>query len=390
MNPFALCTLLVSATACAGTPMDSQAPGPPPPGAPTLALETVAGGLSSPLDLTAPPGDQSRLFVAEQTGAIRIIENGMLLPLPFLDLSGVVSCCGERGLLGIAFPPDYATTGRLFVSYTKRNGDSRIASFTVSAGDPNVADPGSEAVILEVSQPFGNHNGGGIVFGPDGMLYIGFGDGGSGGDPQGNGQDRTDLLGSILRIDVSGSAPYAIPADNPYAGHATFRQELWNYGLRNPWRFSFDRQTGDLYIGDVGQNRREEIDVQPAASAGGENYGWNTMEGLECYNATSCDQTDLVLPVLDYGHGGGACSVTGGYVYRGSAIPALAGTYFYADYCAGWVNSFRWDGAAATEQIRWDALAPGDVITSFGQDADGELYVIGGGTVFRIVEQTSP
>ena len=362
----------------------SESTAPPPPGSITLALQTVASGLNSPVDLTAPAGDQTRLFVVEQAGRIRIIENGTLLPAPFLDISGQVGCCGERGLLGLAFHPNYGSNGRFFVHYSQNSGDTRISSFTVSA-DPNVANPGSEAVILSQSQFATNHNGGQIAFGPDGYLYISLGDGGGGGDPQGNGQDRTTLLGAILRIDIDGGTPYAIPATNPYNGHATFRQELWSYGLRNAWRFSFDRSTGDMYIADVGQGASEEINFQAAASPGGENYGWVIMEGGACYNAASCNQTGLTLPVHEYGHGGGACSITGGYTYRGSAIPGLAGTYFYADWCTGWVRSFRMSGGQASDHFEWASLAVNSP-TSFGQDAGGEIYIVGNGTVWRIVE----
>ncbi len=358
---------------------------PPPPGpGPNLALQLVTSGLDRPLDLTAPPGDP-RLFVAEQTGAIRIISNGAVLPTPFLDLSSRVSCCGERGLLGIVFHPNYAANGRFFVNYTQGNGDSRVAEYVVS-GNPDVANP-AETVILDVSQPFSNHNGGQVAFGPDGYLYISLGDGGGGGDPNGFGQSRTELLGSILRIDVDGASPYVIPPSNPYFGHATFRQELWNYGLRNAWRFSFDRQTDDMYLADVGQNLWEEISFQPASSAGGENYGWNTMEGSHCFQAATCNQTGLTMPVLDYDHSNGACSVTGGYVYRGASIPGLAGTYFYADFCARWVRSFRMSNGQATEPTEWPALMPSSSVASFGQDASGELYIIAGSSVYRIVEQ---
>ncbi len=370
---------------CSSTdPTAPPPPPPPPPGSVNLALQTIATGLDRPVDLTAAPGDLSRLFVAQQTGAIRVILNGSLLPAPFLDLSGQVTCCGEQGLLGIAFHPNYGTNGRFFVHYSQNNGDTRISSFTVSA-DPNQADPASESILLNQSQFAGNHNGGQIVFGPDGYFYISLGDGGGGGDPQANGQDRTTLLGSILRIDVDGGSPYAIPGTNPYRNHLTFREELWNYGLRNAWRFSFDRSTGDMYIADVGQGSREEINFQPAASTGGENYGWNVMEGSQCFNAGSCNQSGLTLPVHDYDHSGGACSITGGLVYRGSAIPALAGTYFYADYCAGWVRSFRLSGGQASDHFDWADLAVNSP-TSFGQDAAGELYIVGSGTVWRIVE----
>ena len=352
--------------------------------APVLGLDTIASGFSSPIFLTAPPGDTARLFVVEQGGAIRIIKNGSLLGTPFLDLHDSLSTGGEQGLLGLAFDPDYDQNGRFFVSYTRQNGDSRLARYTVS-GDPDVADPASGVTILGVPQPYSNHNGGGIAFGLDNFLYFGLGDGGSGGDPDGHGQRRDELLGSMLRLDVSG-ATYTIPGTNPYHGSTAFRQELWNYGLRNPWRWSFDRLTGDLYIADVGQGDFEEVNVQPAASPGGENYGWSTMEGTHCYpDAAPCNQAGLTLPVLDYGHGQG-CSVTGGYVYRGTAIPSLQGTYFYADYCSGWVRSFRWSGGQATARLDRPELEPGGNITSFGEDARGELYILTqGGGVHRIV-----
>jgi len=355
----------------------------------TLGLEPVASGLSDPVFLTAPANDSTRLFVVEKTGQIRIIRNGVLLPTPFLDLTDSVSTGSEQGLLGFAFYPDYATSGRFLVSYTsphgtQAGGTSIIARYRVSAA-ADIADPASGVTLLSLSQPYSNHNGGMIAFGPDGYLYAGFGDGGGGGDPLSTGQDARDLLGSLLRLAVSGNGGYTIPAGNPYAASLTLRHEVWNYGLRNPWRFSFDRQSGALYIGDVGQNAREEIDVAPLTSAGGENYGWNTMEGLTCYNAATCDQTGLTLPVLDYDHGQG-CSVTGGYVYRGAAIPALQGHYLYADYCGGWVRSFQWQNGQATDQQDRPTLSPGSLITSFGEDAAGELYILQqSGEVFRIV-----
>ena len=359
-------------------------------GAPgTLGLEPVASGLSSPLFLTAPATDSTRLFVVEQTGRIRIIKNGVLLATPFLDLSDSISTGTEQGLLGLAFYPDYATSGRFIVSYTsphgtEAGGTSILARYRVSAA-PDVADPTTGVTLLSIDQPYSNHNGGMIAFGPDGDLYAGFGDGGGGGDPLPTGQDRRDLLGSMLRLDVSGTGGYAIPSGNPYESSGTFRHELWNYGLRNPWRFSFDRLTGDLYIGDVGQGAREEVDVQPVASAGGENYGWNTMEGLTCYNAPTCDQTGMTPPVLDYDHGQG-CAVTGGYVYRGAAIPELQGHYLYGDFCGSWVRTFQWQNGQAVNQQDRATLAPVQVITSFGQDAAGELYILQqSGQVYRIV-----
>jgi glucose/arabinose dehydrogenase len=351
----------------------------------TAGLELVVSNLTSPVFLTTPLGDIDRLFIVEQGGRIRIVKNGVLLATPFLNLSSRISSGGERGLLGLAFHPQYAQNGILVVNYTNLSGDTRVSRFVVSA-NPDVADAGSEQVLLSVAQPFSNHNGGMVAFGPDGFLYIGLGDGGSGGDPLGNGQDRTTLLGSILRVDIDGGTPYVIPPSNLFASSPTFRREIWAYGLRNPWRFSFDRLTGDLYIGDVGQGAREEIDVQPASSAGGENYGWNIMEGNICFSPSSgCNQSGLTLPVLDYPRSQG-CSVTGGYVYRGASIPAIQGHYFYADFCQGWVRSFRVRGGQAVEGAEWRSLAPGGSITSFGEDAAGELYVtVFPGSVYRIV-----
>jgi glucose/arabinose dehydrogenase len=339
-------------------------------------LVEIVSGLNFPLYLTAPPGDLSRLFVVEKGGVVRIVKDGTLLPTPFLDISGQVSVMGEQGLLGIAFDPDYATTGRVVVHYTDLAGDTHLSLFQVSS-DPDVADPGSELPVLAADQPFENHNGGQVTFGPDGFLYLGLGDGGSSGDPGNRGQDLSDLLGAILRIDVRSTAPYAIPGDNPFVGVADARGEVWGYGLRNPWRFSFDRATGDLYIADVGERQSEEVDVSAAADGGGKglNYGWNRMEGTQCFGGDSCDQTGLTLPAFEYSHSEG-CSVTGGYVYRGSAIPALQGQYFFGDYCSGWVRSFRYSEGSASELTDWPALSPGGSIVSFGEDPAGELYVI--------------
>ncbi len=350
----------------------------------SLALQPVVSGLSFPLYLTAPVGDTGRLFVVEKGGRIRIVKQGTLLPAAFLDLRGVISTGGEQGLLGLAFHPQYASNGRFFVDFTNPAGDTRVVAYQVSA-NPDSADPTSGDTILKVAQPYSNHNGGGVTFGPDGYLYIGLGDGGSGGDPDGHGQDRTELLGSLLRIDVDGESPYTSPADNPYFNSPGLAPELWNYGLRNPWRFSFDRLTGDLYIGDVGQNDWEEVDVTPPGSAAGANYGWNLMEGLSCYRPVNCNPSGLTLPVLQYDHNNG-CAVTGGYVYRGPAMPGLHGTYFYADYCNGWVRSFRYQAGQAMDPRDWPTLAPGASIPSFGEDARGELYLLTtAGTVYRIV-----
>jgi glucose/arabinose dehydrogenase len=336
----------------------------------TLTLETVASGLDNPVYVTSPPGDP-RLFVVEQTGRIRIISNGTVLSLPFLDLRSRITRGGEQGLLSVAFHPSYATNGFFFVNFTDTRGDTQVERFHVSA-NPDVADPASNTTIITVAQPFTNHNGGLVMFGPDGMLYIGMGDGGSGGDPQGNGQSSNTLLGKMLRIDVNGALPYVVPPTNPFVNRAGTRPEIWASGLRNPWRFSFDRQAGLLYIADVGQGDREEIDVVPSAT-GGVNYGWNTMEGVVCYASTNCNRTGLTLPVLDYRHTDG-CSVTGGYVYRGARIPAIAGRYFYSDYCSGWLRSFRVVDGAVTSPIEWPVGNIGNV-TSFGEDSSGELYI---------------
>ncbi len=353
-----------------------------------LVLQTVSSEFVFPTDLTTPAGDP-RLFVAEKGGRIRIVENGSLLAQPFLDISTQVSTGSEQGLLGLAFDPSYATNGRFVVNYTDLAGDTRIAAFRVSA-DRNVADAASEELILGVDQPFENHNGGQVAFGPDGHLYIALGDGGSGGDPMENGQSLTTLLGKLLRIDIHNGTPYAVPPDNPFTAVSAARSEIWSYGLRNPWRFSFDRITRDLYIGDVGQNRLEEIDVSldEDGAGRGANYGWDVMEGDECFEPSSdCNRTDLELPALRYSHDDG-CSVTGGYVYRGAVIPSLQGTYFYSDFCGGRVRSFRFANGEVTDEREWPALEAGSV-TSFGQDSSGELYILtAGGTVYRIVEET--
>jgi glucose/arabinose dehydrogenase len=351
-------------------------------------LQLIVSGLSSPLYLTTARRDPSRLFIVEQTGAIRIIKDGTLLPAPFLDISGEVLVGGEQGLLGLTFDPEYASNGRFVVHYSDQAGDTHLSIFNVSS-NPDIADPATERLILTADQPYSNHNGGQVLFGPDGFLYLGLGDGGSANDPEGRAQNLGDLLGSILRLDVHSGTSYAIPPDNPFVGQAGIQPENWSYGLRNPWRFSFDRATGDLYIADVGQNQFEEVDVAPAStgSAKGVNYGWNIMEGAHCLNGGSCDQTGLTPPTFEYDHSQG-CSITGGYVYRGSAIPALQGLYLFGDYCSGWVRSFRYQAGAAAELTDWPTLRPGGAITSFGEDAAGELYVlVQGGSVFKIVPE---
>lgn len=353
-----------------------------------VALQEVTAGLSFPVYLTSPPGDE-RLFIVEKGGAIRVVKGGTLLDAPFLDLTDQVATRREEGLLGLAFAPDYASSGQFFVHYTHLSGNIRISRFQVSA-DPDRAEPASETVVLPVDHPGVSHNGGQISFGPDGFLYIAVGDGGSrNGNDRGRGQSLGDLLGNVLRIDVSSGLPYAVPPDNPFVATAGARPEVWSYGLRNPWRFSFDRATGDLYIADVGEQRWEEVNVS-AASAGagrGANYGWSRMEGPDCMQGEGCDRTGLVLPLLEYDHLSG-CSITGGYVYRGSRIPALQGHYLYADFCLGWVRSFRLEGGAAVENREWPTLRPGGAVTSFGEDTQGELYLLTAeGQAFKIVPQ---
>jgi glucose/arabinose dehydrogenase len=346
-----------------------------------VALELVADNLASPVHLTAPPNDP-RLFIVEQTGRILIVRDGQLRATPFLDIRSKTRSGGERGLLSVAFHPNYAANGFFFVNYTDTQGNTQIERYRVGS-DPDVADPDSAKRILSIAQPQGNHNGGLSLFGPDGMLWIGTGDGGGANDPQGNGQRRTTLLGKMVRIDVDGGDPYAIPADNPFVNQDDILPEIWALGLRNPWRFAFDRATGLLYIADVGQNRIEEMNAVPFAR-GGYNFGWNIMEGSECFRTPDCQQTGLTLPVAEYDHSQG-CSVTGGYVYRGSRIPSAVGHYFFSDYCEGWVRSFRYDGERVTERRQWSLENVGRVL-SFGEDAGGELYLlVDRGRVYRMV-----
>ena len=365
-------------------PITSCAAGAPVAGIPSLTARLVASGLRNPLDLQAAPADRERLYVVEQGGRIRVIRGGQVQATPFLDVSGRISSGGERGLLGLAFHPQFATSRRFFVNYTNPAGDTRVAEFRASSAD--VADPASERVLLTADQPFANHNGGGLAFDATGRLLIGLGDGGSGGDPLGNGQRLDTFLGKVLRIDVDAGTPYAVPADNPFRATAGAAPEIWAYGLRNPFRIFVDRPTGDLYVGDVGQSRVEEIDVGLASRRGGENYGWNTMEGSQCYSpASGCDRTGLTLPVYEYSHAEG-CSVTGGVVYRGCRMPDLAGTYFFGDFCTGLVRSFRLSSGQATDVRDWTAGLRGlGSPASFGLDADGEAYVVDyDGEVYRL------
>jgi glucose/arabinose dehydrogenase len=344
-----------------------------------LRLELAADGLERPVDFVAAPGD-SRLFIVEQWGRIRVLENGRVRPEPFLDLSDQVSRGNEQGLLGLAFHPRFASNGLLFVNYTDRNGDTHVTRYRVTR-DRRFADPATATTILFVQQPYANHNGGQVLFGPDSMLYIPLGDGGSGGDPHGNGQNLKVLLGKLLRIDVNRGTPYAIPPDNPFARSGKGRPEIWAYGLRNPWRIAFD--SGLLYIADVGQNQWEEVDVAPAREAG-INYGWNRFEGNHVFPARigARPRLDAHAPALEYSHGQGCC-IIGGHVYRGS-VAALRGQYFYADECGGWIESFRWRNGRAEERTRW-RFGPRIHPSAFGVDARGELFVLDlDGRVFRI------
>jgi glucose/arabinose dehydrogenase len=356
---------------------------------PRVALNRAAGGFSSPTQVTSAHDGTGRLFVVEQRGFVKIVRDGAVLPTPFLDILARVSCCGERGLLSIAFPPGLGKKTFFFADYTDVNGDTTVSRFFLTAA-PDVADASSENILLKIAQPFANHNGGQLAFGPDGYLYIGMGDGGSAGDPNNNGQNLGSLLGKILRIDVVGQSTYAIPVTNPFVGSATARPEIWAYGLRNPWRFSFDRKTGDLLIGDVGQDAWEEVDFQPAGAAGGANYGWRLTEATHCYNPFSgCSFAGITLPVAEYGHVGGNCSITGGFVYRGSDFARLSGIYFYADYCSGRLWGLR-NGASGWE--KQELLKPGYAFTSFGEDDAGEVYAVDGnsGTLYRLVDADGP
>ncbi len=343
----------------------------------------IEGAFSRPLYLTH--AFDERLFVVEQAGLVRIIRDRQLLEEPFLDIRDRVGSSQlEQGLLSIAFHPDYQQNGRFFAYYTDRAGTTHISSFLVSSDNVNQADAGSEVVLLSVNQPYPNHNGGQLQFGPDGYLYAGFGDGGSANDPLGSGQDPGSLLGALLRLDVDHSPEiYAIPPTNPFIADENRRNEIWAWGLRNPWRFSFDRLTGDLFIADVGQNIWEEVHLQDAASAGGENYGWNILEGSHCFMSETCDRTGLELPIFEYDHQEG-CSVTGGYMYRGSQFLPLYGNYFVADFCSGniWRLYPEGEGVWSSAKILDTDL----VISSFGEDVNGELYLLvhDSGSVYQI------
>jgi glucose/arabinose dehydrogenase len=379
-----------------------------------LGLERLPIEPTAPIFVSAPEGDP-RLFVVERGGKIRIFSGGVLLEPPFLDISGRVDAGNEGGLLSIAFPADYGATRAFYVYYTAYTNEptepqSRISRFRASAGNPNVADP-AEKILLTLEQPDDNHNGGTVAFDLDGMLYMGFGDGGGRFDPLEAAQDPGTLLGKMIRIDVSFSNfddDYSIPADNPFVGAGEPLDEIWDLGLRNPFRFSFDRETGALYIGDVGQDNQEEVDVEPRPdtkdNSGGRNYGWDVMEGSECFDEPNdpdepeCNAPELILPVHEYGHSAGRCSITGGVVYRGAERPDLDGRYLFADYCSAEIWSLLWNGGGGVEGpvVKLsDELEPDDGVldnpVAFGEDGAGEVYVVDqDGDIFRFVSVPEP
>ena len=349
-----------------------------------ISLSAFVSGVEAPLYLTHAGDGSGRVFIVGQTGRIHIAEaGGNLLPDPFLDIADRITAGGEQGLLGLAFHPSYVENGRFFVNYTDVNGDTVVAEYRRQ--DERRADPTSERVLLQIDQPYANHNGGMLAFGPDGFLYIGMGDGGSGGDPHDNGQRLDTLLGKLLRIDVDGGNPYGIPADNPFTNDQGTRPEIWAFGLRNPWRFSFDRESSDLFIGDVGQNELEEVDVLPAGTPAGANMGWRIMEASRCFESEECAAEGLVLPVAEYPTAEG-CAVTGGYVYRGTAFPALRGGYLFADFCGGQIWGLSASEARSGPARRRLLLQTQLSIASFGEDEEGELYVtdLSGGAVYRV------
>ncbi len=385
--------MTIAGSAGAAPPAPTAVTASPFPDLPSITLTPiVTSGLGFPVAITNAADGSGRLFLTDKSGFIRIWNGSQLLSTPFLDVSALISMGAEQGLLSVAFHPNYASNGFFYVYYTDTASPTYnlvIARYHVSAGDPNQADPNSAMIVLQVPHPINtNHNGGQLQFGADGYLYIGTGDGGSGGDPPNNAQTLSILLGKLMRIDVDGGSPYAIPPTNPFVGMAGARPEIWAYGLRNPWRYSFDRLTHDLYIGDVGQNLYEEVDFQPAGSLGGQNYGWHLMEGFHCYTpSTNCNDGSLTLPVVEYAHGPG-CSVTGGYVYRGSQYPQLWGVYFYSDYCSGDISGLvhNCDGSWTTTPL----LSSGFNVSAFGEDEAGEIYVANlGGGVYKITSTAS-
>lgn len=378
---------LVLAAACGGLATAGRA-----------AVVPVVTGLDQPVRLVSPPGDP-RLFVAERPGKVRVFDQQGVELGTFLDVGTQTTNDGERGVTGLAFAPDYATSGRFYLTFTDLQGDLNLARYHVAAGDPNLADAASQEIILTVDEPGQDHIAGHLEFAPDGTLYLGLGDGQYGGDPGNRAQDPQQLLGKILRLDVSGATGYAVPADNPFVGEAP-RDEIWSLGLRNPWCFAFDRLTGDLYIADVGESVHEEIDIQPAGSGGRENYGWRLMAGTNCFNpGFGCRPDTLSMPVYSYTHAGGPswrCAVIGGHVYRGARIPSLQGAYFFADLCSRQIWTLQWSAAGGLAGVvdRTADMTPDGgygAIASFGQDGLGELYVLDheAGTAYRIVGAAS-
>ncbi len=380
--PGCLLILLASAFTDSAWGMAAKGAAPVTP-SPIALAPIITSGLRQPLFLTHAGDGSGRLFVVEQTGRVRIYAEGRLRETPFLDVSDLLSFGGERGLLGLAFHPDYRTTGRLFVNYSRESDGATIVAEHRVSSDPDLAEPEGR-ILLVVEQPYGNHNGGMLAFGPDGYLYIGMGDGGAGGDPGNRGQQRKELLGKVLRLDVDGGRPYAIPRDNPFVNGGG-RPEIFAYGFRNPWRFSFDRRTGRLWAADVGQDAYEEVSL---VRRGG-NYGWRIMEGAHCFEpSTGCPRGGLELPAVEYAHSGSRCSITGGYVYRGTDVPELRGRYLFGDYCSGEIFGVHEEEVAEGRTVdQPPVLLHTDLrISSFGEDERGELYVVDhAGGVYQIL-----
>ena len=357
---------------------------------PDIDIVEFANSFVSPVSIKNAGDD--RLFVVEKRGWIKIVNtDGSVNVTPFLNIDNLVIDTGsERGLLGLAFHPNYASNGYFYVNYINNSGNTVISRFSRNVSDPNLANPSSETILMTINQPFSNHNGGDLEFGPDGYLYIGTGDGGSGGDPNGNGQNLNSLLGKMLRIDVDSGSPYSIPSDNPYVNDANPNTlaEIWAYGLRNPWRFSFDSTTGDLWIADVGQNIYEEINTAPSTTAG-INYGWRCYEGNHAYNTSGCSSSSgMMFPVAEYSHSGGGCSITGGYIYRGSVFSNLNGLYLFADYCSNEIGYLEYNGSTWDLNFVYKSSFGGNNWTSFGEDINGEIYIAGisSGKIFKIVD----
>ncbi|MCH2100414.1 MAG: PQQ-dependent sugar dehydrogenase [Planctomycetes bacterium] len=409
IRPLALFSLCLTPALLLGGVALAQEPAPaeivdqePPVDFPKIKLTQVAKGMTQPLYGTAAPGQPERLYLLEKAGVIKVLELGgpriRLREQPFLNISKKVSTRSERGLLGLAFAADYVSSGIFYIHYNNLEGDTILARMTVDPADRLRAHSESEEILLQQKQPWANHDGGELCFGPDGMLYLGLGDGGAANDPQNNGQKPGSLLGKILRLNVSGGvgSPYTVPEDNPFVGDNDFRPEIWSWGLRNPWRFSFDRETGDLWIGDVGQNKWEEVNFAPASSMGGENYGWRVREAAHLFNNKDPKpDVPLIDPIFEYRQGGplNARSVTGGYVYRGSKIPGLHGWYVFGDYVSGQIWALKQENGELIDEVDLTPMLAGKSdrgavpsLASFAEDAGGELYVmsLSDGTVYRI------